>query len=117
MNLRLVIMTVWLMVSALGAGPVLAFEQTAPAGPATAPLQSPGGAFDVENADVKRKGMSAPLKSEKKGLRSLGILPEKLDFGLELLYGAPDNSTARGHGLDDMTSDDMTILGRIKRRF
>jgi hypothetical protein len=49
------------------------------------------------------------------GLGTVGVLP-KLDFGLELLYGAND-SKATGMPDDRMESNDVQIRGTIKHRF
>jgi hypothetical protein len=48
------------------------------------------------------------------GVGSLGALP-KLDFGLELLYGANEPSTGRPD--DRSPPSDMQIRGTIKHRF
>lgn len=47
------------------------------------------------------------------GLGTVGVLP-KLDFGLELLYGANE---PKGPALDKTDSDDVQIRGTIKHRF
>jgi hypothetical protein len=48
------------------------------------------------------------------GFGTVGVLP-KLDFGLELLYGATD---ARGTRPDDKSEpSDVQIRGTIKHRF
>jgi hypothetical protein len=47
------------------------------------------------------------------GLGTVGVLP-KLDFGLELLYGANE---PKGLPQDSSTPDDVQIRGTIKHRF
>ena len=47
------------------------------------------------------------------GLGTVGVLP-KLDFGLELLYGANEQ---RGMPQDKSDPDDVQIRGTIKHRF
>lgn len=47
------------------------------------------------------------------GLGTVGVLP-KLDFGLELLYGANEQ---RGMPQDKTDPDDVQIRGTIKHRF
>ncbi len=47
------------------------------------------------------------------GLGTVGVLP-KLDFGLELLYGANE---PKGLPQDKVNSDDVQIRGTIKHRF
>ncbi|MGI9388060.1 MAG: hypothetical protein ACR2OX_11570 [Methyloligellaceae bacterium] len=46
------------------------------------------------------------------GVGSLGFLP-KMDFGLELLYGANQDAVDE----DDAQADDFTIRGTVKRKF
>jgi hypothetical protein len=48
------------------------------------------------------------------GFGKVGVLP-KLDFGLELLYGATD--TTRGRPDDKSEPSDVQIRGTIKHRF
>jgi hypothetical protein len=51
------------------------------------------------------------------GLGKLGVLP-KMDFGLELLYGAADQKQPEGppEGTPN-PEDDLTIRGTVKHRF
>jgi hypothetical protein len=49
------------------------------------------------------------------GLGKLGVLP-KLDFGLDILYGATDDRR-REEGPASSRSDDVTVQGTIKHRF
>lgn len=48
------------------------------------------------------------------GLGKLGTLP-KMDFGLELLYGAADPKAANDAAPDD--NQDLTIRGSVKHKF
>jgi hypothetical protein len=48
------------------------------------------------------------------GIGTVGVLP-KLDFGLELLYGA--NDKPRGLPEDRLDNNDVQIRGTIKHRF
>jgi hypothetical protein len=48
------------------------------------------------------------------GLGKLGVLP-KLDFGLDILYGATDDRR-QAPGTQG-TSDEVTISGRLKHKF
>ncbi|HRY06805.1 MAG TPA: hypothetical protein P5114_06760 [Hyphomicrobiaceae bacterium] len=51
------------------------------------------------------------------GLGKLGVLP-KMDFGLELLYGAASESKAESTRPDTMSEDsDLRIRGTVKHRF
>jgi hypothetical protein len=54
------------------------------------------------------------------GIGRIGTLP-KFDFGLELLYGAPDGTRLeledKPAGVGQATEDDVIIRGTIKHRF
>jgi hypothetical protein len=51
------------------------------------------------------------------GLGKLGVLP-KMDFGLELLYGAADQKQPEvPEGTPTSPEDDLTIRGTVKHRF
>jgi hypothetical protein len=49
------------------------------------------------------------------GLGKLGSLP-KMDFGLELLYGATEQKNPEAQGRDE-NRDDLTIRGSVKHSF
>ena len=49
------------------------------------------------------------------GLGSLGVLP-RLDFGLELLYGAPEQPVPEQPSLDSLP-DSLTLHGSVKKTF
>jgi hypothetical protein len=78
--------------------PEVSYGSTEPSAPSAA-LQSPSGGAQA---------------SEKKGVLNFGILP-KLDIGLELLYGNSQDAEAQDPMADE--SGDVTVLGKIKRRF
>ena len=78
--------------------PEVSYGSPEPSTPSAA-LQSPG---------------SGAQASENKGVMTLGIL-RKLDIGLELLYGNNQEAEARDPMADE--SGDVTVLGKIKRRF
>jgi hypothetical protein len=50
------------------------------------------------------------------GLGKLGVLP-KMDFGLELLYGAAENQPAGQPEPAPNPADDLTVRGSVKHRF
>jgi hypothetical protein len=50
------------------------------------------------------------------GLGKLGVLP-KMDFGLELLYGAAENQPAGQPEAAPNPEDDLTVRGSVKHRF
>jgi hypothetical protein len=121
--------------AAIGFGPAKAFTETAiqqsgqqaPLAPTT-PDSGKGVGL---NADVGGKSMGAPALglsdpaaaagkslegTEVKipGIGTVGTLP-KLDFGLELLYGANGEGTAQEKALP--SNDDVLIKGTLKHRF
>lgn len=106
------------------AGPAYAFKQVPVEGTTdTKPL--PGGA--VEQPGVPGMALEGtqtlPSSSDKgtelriPGIGSLGTVP-KLDFGLELLYGATDKELPQNE-LNNIEepADDMTIRGTLKHNF
>ncbi len=78
--------------------PEVSYGSPEPSAPSAA-LQSPG---------------AGARASENNGVLNLGILP-KLDIGLELLYGNNQEAEARDPMADE--SGDVTVLGKVKRRF
>ena len=78
--------------------PEVSYGSPEPSAPSSA-LQSPGGIAQA---------------SENNGFLNLGILP-KLDIGLELLYGDEQQSAAQDPIAD--ATGDVTVLGKVKRRF
>lgn len=80
----------------------------------------PAGA-DVPKADVQEQ--SSPKSDEGTeiripGLGKLGTLP-KMDFGLELLYGAAEGKPTQENEPEDKSGDqqDLMIHGIVKHRF
>jgi len=73
---------------------------------------SGGNAPAVAQPTAKPVELNAPGAS---GLGKLGSLP-KMDFGLELLYGASETKTQDVQPLDD-ARDDLTIRGSVKHKF
>jgi hypothetical protein len=111
---------------AMLAQPVLAFKETTVGGESnqsqpsqSAPLETP------KTPDLPSKGLNlkVPELSIGKGtgtevripgFGTVGVLP-KLDFGLELLYGA--NEPNKGLPQEKIDQDDVQIRGTIKHRF
>jgi hypothetical protein len=102
---------------------------------------SPAVAFDVQQggkAPAKEPPASTPMLTEKDagvnftipepgtngtgtevripGLGKLGVLP-KMDFGLELLYGATELKRMEEPSEPAEQPDDLTIRGTVKHRF
>jgi hypothetical protein len=109
------------VVAGVLASPALAFQEGAPPGTterapaATAPgkggEQSKGLSFKVPELSIG-KGTGTEVKIP--GIGSVGVLP-KLDFGLELLYGATEQ-----RGVPEDKSEppsDVQIRGTIKHRW
>jgi hypothetical protein len=104
-------------------------------------VSGPAMAFDVQQAGkapAKEPPASAPMLTEKDGgvnftipepgkngtgtevripgLGKLGVLP-KMDFGLELLYGATEQKRMEEPQEPVEQPDDLTIRGTVKHRF
>ncbi len=85
-------------------------EQKAPAPPQGAAPQA--GVQDAAPAAKPDTGTEVRIP----GLGKLGTLP-KMDFGLELLYGAADGKAPDEPTAVDETPEDLTIRGSVKHRF
>jgi len=102
------------------AGPALAFQETttgAPSGAAAAAVPEEPPANPVtppKGLNFKVPEVSIPTGTEIRipGIGTVGVLP-KLDFGLELLYGANEPKLPP----DRTDQDDVQIRGTIKHRF
>ena len=102
----------------IGSGPAVAFEETTVA-PQTAPaaqqqLQNEGLALDLQfpsGSEIDGEGLK--LKSS----GALKVMP-KMDFGLELLYSSKDEEDSLAHAGSDLEdTDDIKVLGTVRRRF
>jgi hypothetical protein len=114
----------------LAGSPALAFQEQQAGGSAPAVANpTPGIVVDYSNnrgpseagaelefrAPPKDSGGGAELVIP--GIGSLGVLP-KLDFGLELLYGANEAPEQATEPSDiPVIDDDLTIRGIVKHRF
>jgi hypothetical protein len=113
-------------VLALLAQPAMAFKQTEgspqdPAGAAndsaaqtTKPAVEPGKGLNLAVPGLSL-GKSNGTEVKIPGIGTVGVLP-KLDFGLELLYGANGNE-AKVMPEDKNDANDVQIRGTIKHRF
>lgn len=114
------LIAVFALVMSVAAGThALAFqEQKAGAAPAQsqksaeAPLESRLNLSDELAASSTEQGNEIRIP----GLGKLGVLP-KMDFGLELLYGAADQKLPDGPVETAPTPDDLMIRGTVKHRF
>ena len=109
---------------ALWAQPSVAFQQTEgkaqepaaadTAGQSAKPALEPGKGLNLAVPELslgKNNGTEVKIP----GIGTVGVLP-KLDFGLELLYGANGNET-KGMPADKNDANDVQIRGTIKHRF
>lgn len=85
--------------------------EAAPAAPAEAAPDAKG-ALGEEAAAKPEAGTEIRIP----GLGKLGVLP-KMDFGLELLYGAAENQPAGEPTPAANPEDDLTVRGSVKHRF
>jgi hypothetical protein len=108
----------------LSAQAALAFEETTVGGggdaeaPAASALELPKAPADGTkglnlSGSELTLGRTSGTEVRIPGLGTVGVLP-KLDFGLELLYGANE---PKGVAPDKSDSDDVQIRGTIKHRF
>lgn len=79
--------------------------------------QAQGAAGNLATSEGEKAGESSGAVVRIPGLGKLGVLP-KMDFGLELLYGANeiDNSVEQPKSPVD-EDDELTIRGTVKHRF
>jgi hypothetical protein len=87
-------------------------EQSGVSAPASTPAQTPSAALDVPSVADRPIGTDVRIP----GLGRLGSLP-KMDFGLELLYGASDSKGQEPIQQRDEPRDDLTIRGTVKHNF
>lgn len=81
--------------------------------PAPAPESKGLGIGDI-SADPSKSSGGTEVRIP--GLGKLGVLP-KMDFGLELLYGAADQQKPTNDPPVDPNNDELTIRGSVKHRF
>ncbi|MBU2583190.1 MAG: hypothetical protein KJ622_15890 [Alphaproteobacteria bacterium] len=115
------------IVALLAVSPAAAFEEQQGAA-AAGSTQAPAPGIVIDNSKPVTSGgdvnfstqvpaNEAGAKVFLPGLGSLGMLP-KLDFGLELLYGAAETPDQEPQANDLVPGDeDLMIKGRVKHRF
>ncbi|HEX2839675.1 hypothetical protein [Hyphomicrobium sp.] len=96
----------------------LAFQEQ---GGASAPVTAAPAEVQAAPSTDKGLGFSTPKAEDNAGtevripgLGKLGVLP-KMDFGLELLYGA--NDSAKQPDPVETPAEDLTIRGSVKHNF
>jgi hypothetical protein len=103
-----------------GSGHALAFQETPAPPPPETPEAGQAGADSLALQLGAAKVAPAP-KSDGGGLNLFGytVLP-KLNFGLDVLYGQDQQQLQLG-GTDNLDTldenGDVTVLGKVKRRF
>jgi hypothetical protein len=103
-----------LVALSLGSVPALAFQEMPEAPPADVPAATP-------YADPLQLGTpsggSVP-ESDEGGLSMFGytVLP-KFNFGLDVMYGQDQPQLDLSPPITDEQSGDVTVLGKVKRRF
>jgi hypothetical protein len=104
--------------------PALAFQENTPAAPAEKPPAAAVAPVEAAKTPDPGKGLSLKVPELSigqgtgtevriPGFGKVGVLP-KLDFGLELLYGATES---KGLPQDKTEPGDVQIRGTIKHRF
>jgi hypothetical protein len=122
MRKQLTILSGVLAAWAISSAPAFAFQETQVAPEPSLSMNGSNGesnTFDLLATDP----MAGEEKSDKK-LQiqedgTLQVLP-KLNFGLDVMYGSPDDDSTIAHVApvqDFETSDGVRILGTLKRRF
>ena len=91
----------------------LAFQEQQP-GPAAPAAAEPAKPVDLGPAAIANPSL-AGTEVRIPGLVKLGNLP-KMDFGLELLYGATEPRQPENRPRDD-ARDDLTLRGSVKHKF
>ena len=87
--------------------------------PAEAQPQAPAEASGDKGAALSDETAAKPETGTEiriPGLGKLGVLP-KMDFGLELLYGAAESQPVGEPAPAANPEDDLTVRGSVKHRF
>jgi hypothetical protein len=107
---------VWLFAAlSFGSGHAIAFQEEKPPSPAEASAASP-------QAPPLKLGTPATAEggaqAGSQGLKLFGytVLP-KLNFGLDVLYGQDEEQLQLQGPTTLEENDDVTVLGKVKRRF
>ena len=97
----------------LGGAPALAFQEMPEPPPADVPVATP----QLGPLQLGTPGGSV-AETEQGGLSMFGytVLP-KFDFGLDVMYGQDQPQLDLSPPITDEESGDVTVLGKVKRRF
>lgn len=105
---------------ALLSQPALSFQETPVVPPSATDgqpqTQTPSqgeeaSSFAIPEGELGDVGLGTEVRIP--GLGTLGVIP-KLDFGLELLYGAAESEVVEE---DPLSDDELTIRGSVKHKF
>jgi hypothetical protein len=118
MILRIAIV-VGLALAAAGA-PALAFQEQS----GSPPVQGEENSKPAAETEAPAAGLAVPAPSKAAegtevsipGFGKLGVLP-KMDFGLELLYGANEEKPQGSESLETPEDGDLAIRGTVKHKF
>jgi hypothetical protein len=102
-----------LVALSLGGAPALAFQEMPEPPPADVPVATP----QLGPLQLGTPGGAAAPESEQGGLSMFGytVLP-KFDFGLDVMYGE-DRQQLDLQGPTIEQDDDVTVFGKVRRRF
>ena len=98
---------------AVAATTASAFQEQRQGAPVAAPASAAPAEFSVPAPEA---GKTAATEVRIPGLGKLGSLP-RMDFGLELLYGAAEGKQPVPAPRDDLRDDDLTIRGTVRHKF
>jgi hypothetical protein len=103
-----------LVALSLGSVPALAFQEM----PEPPPADIPAGTPEIGALQLGTPTGEAAPKTEEGGLSMFGytVLP-KFDFGLDVMYGQDQQQLDLQGPITDEESGDVTVLGKVKRRF
>lgn len=120
MRKQLTILSGVLAAWAISSAPAYAFQETQVT---PEPSISMNGAdsvtFDLQATDPKATDEKSEKKLQLQEDGTLNVLP-KLNFGLDVMYGSPDDNGPIAHAApvqEYESSDGVRILGTLKRRF
>jgi hypothetical protein len=111
--MRRTVFIVGIVALSLGGAPALAFQEMPEPPPADVPAATP----QLGPLQLGTPGGSVP-QTEQGGLSMFGytVLP-KFDFGLDVMYGQDQPQLDLSPPITDEESGDVTVLGKVKRRF
>jgi hypothetical protein len=103
-----------LVTLSLGGAPALAFEEMPEPPPADVPAATP----QLGPLQLGTPGGATVPETEQGGLSMFGytVLP-KFDFGLDVMYGQDQPQLDLSPPITEEESGDVTVLGKVKRRF